>query len=48
MVCKELGSDLNIEIRALGEITRGIEEVTGICLSELRGEGKDSEVTEGS
>jgi len=32
---------------SLGEITRGIEEVTGICLSELRGKGKDSGVMEG-
>ena len=32
---------------SLGEITRGIEEVTGIRLSELRGRGKNSGVMEG-
>ena len=32
---------------SLGEIVRGIEEVTGIRLSELRGKGKDSGVMEG-
>ncbi len=31
----------------LGEIARGIEEVIGIRLSELRGRGKDSEVIKG-
>jgi putative transposase len=32
---------------SLGEIARGIEEVTGIGLSELRGKGKNSGVMEG-
>jgi len=32
---------------SLGEIARGIEEVTGIALSELRGKGKDSGAMEG-
>jgi hypothetical protein len=32
---------------SLGEIARGIEEVTGIRFSELRGKGKDSGVMEG-
>jgi hypothetical protein len=32
---------------SLGEIARGIEEVIGIRLSELRGKGKDSGVMEG-
>jgi len=32
---------------SLTEIARGIEEVTGIGLSELRGKGKDSGVMEG-
>jgi REP element-mobilizing transposase RayT len=32
---------------SLGEIARGIEEVSGIRLSELRGKGKDSGVMEG-